>query len=109
MAGNFCREPPEVLRNTWRVSDAKTSSLGDFDFRSQLQRFDAPVLVIKGREAGLPPTWVEPWASAAHDGRMLWIDSAGVAVWVEKPTQVFPAIRTFLQGNWPSDAVKPAG
>lgn len=96
MQASFCAEPASVLRNTWKVSAAKMSSLGDFDFRPILKRIEAPALVIKGTASGIPRSWVEGWAEALPHGEMLWVEDAGVAVWVERPDIVMAAIREFF-------------
>lgn len=107
MAGSFCNEPPEVLRQTWRVSNAKMASVAKVDFRAVVADVSAPILVVKGREAGLPAAWIEPWASSAGDGRMLWVEEAGTMVWVEAPEEVFPALLKFFNGTWPEGSFRP--
>jgi proline iminopeptidase len=102
--GRFCDEPPDVLRSTWRVSDAKMASLGDFDFRPMLSDVRVPTLVIKGTESGMVRSWVEEWARALPTSRMLWIPEAGLEVWVEKSKIVLAAIDRFLNGQWPQAA-----
>jgi pimeloyl-ACP methyl ester carboxylesterase len=105
MQGNFCNEPPEALRQTWWSNTAKMSSISGYDFQPIVAEIDAPILVIKGTEAGLPPAWIQPWAFSAPNGRMLWIEEAGYAVWIEAPDRVFPAILEFIAGKWPDGVV----
>ena len=102
--GRFCDEPPEVLRNTWRVSAAKMASLGDFDLRPVLSEIKAPTLVMKGTESGMVRSWVEEWALALPNSRMLWVPEAGLEVWVEKFEIVLAAIERFRNGEWPQAA-----
>lgn len=108
MVGSFCNEPPAVLRQTWWASDAKLASVAGYDFREVVVDVSAPILVVKGREAGLPVSWIEPWAASAQDGRMLWVEQAGTSVWVEAPDEVFPALLQFFSGSWPANAFRPS-
>jgi proline iminopeptidase len=104
MRGSFCDEPADVLRHTWEVSDARMRSLGDFDLRPTLHLIQAPTLIVKGTLTTMYHAWTEEWARALRNGRMLWIDDAGLLPWIEQPKKIFPALREFLKGGWPTDA-----
>ena len=104
MLGSFCEEPPEVLRHTWQVSAARLGSLGTYDLRPELRQLHAPVLVVKGTHTTMYHAWTEEWALALPDSRVLWVENTGLLPWIEKPTQVLPALRAFYTGSWPNGA-----
>jgi proline iminopeptidase len=97
--GNFCQEPPNVLRYTWKVGAAKMGSLGDFDLRPILANISSPCLIIKGTYITMYPEWVEEWAAWLPESRMLWVDETGFALWVEKPDVFLDACTNFIDGN----------
>ena len=104
MLGSFCEEPPEVLRHTWQVSAARVRSLGTYDLRPELRQIHVPVLVVKGTHTTMYHAWTEEWALALPNSRVLWIENTGLLPWIEKPNQVFPALRAFYAGSWPAGA-----
>lgn len=67
----------------------------NFDLRPSLNAFDAPVLVIHGRQ--------DPLESGAevHEAfagsRMVWVDDAGHFPWLEQPKKVRKALGEFLR------------
>jgi proline-specific peptidase len=102
--GNFCQEPPEVIRYTFKVGSAKMGSLGDYDFRPILEQIHSPSLIIKGTYIRMYPEWVEEWAAWLPESRMLWVDETGLVPWVEKPELLIVACTDFISGNWPEGA-----
>ncbi len=102
--GSFCQEPPEVMRYTWRVSEARLESLGDFDLRPILKKINSPSLIIKGTSTRMYPEWSEEWAAWLPNSRMLWVDESGYFPWVEKPEIIVDACIAFFNGDWPIDA-----
>lgn len=104
MRGSFCEEPPEILRHSWQVSAARMRSLGTYDLRPELRRIETPTLVVKGTRTSMYHAWTEEWVLALPNSRMLWIDNTGLLPWIDKPNQVFSALRAFYAGNWPTEA-----
>lgn len=105
--GSFCQEPPEVMRYTWRVSNARIQSLGDWDFRPILENIYSPTLIIKGTSTPwMYPEWSEEWVAWLPNSRMLWVDESGLFPWVEKPEIIFDACVAFFNGDWPKKAKK---
>jgi proline iminopeptidase len=102
MKGGFCEEPPEVLRYSWEVSSARMGSMGDFDLRPLLAGISSPVLVMKGKHTSMYHAWTEEWSDALPNADLIWVESAGLLPWIEKPDVVFPAMRSFLRGQGPS-------
>jgi pimeloyl-ACP methyl ester carboxylesterase len=46
------------------------------------------------------------WATILPNARLVTVDNAGHIPWIEKPGEVFDALQTFLDGSWPSTAVR---
>jgi len=62
----------------------------------------APVLTIHGRkDRSAPYGGGREWALRLPNARLVTVDEAGHAPWVESPDKVFGAIATFLDGAWP--------
>ncbi|HUF77540.1 MAG TPA: alpha/beta hydrolase [Thermoanaerobaculia bacterium] len=107
--GTACAMPPEALlyyfQHTARVGP---QSFGDWDFTGSLGHLEAPLLVIHGAlDAGgveLQRAWIE----AVPNGRLLLIPGGGKGVSADRPELFFPAVETFLAGEWPP-ATEPGG
>jgi pimeloyl-ACP methyl ester carboxylesterase len=68
----------------------------------------APVLVIHGRrDRSAPYGGGCDWARMLPDARLVTVDNAAHAPWVEEPESVLSAIGTFLDGQWPPEALSP--
>jgi proline iminopeptidase len=104
LRGSFCEEPPEVLRHSWTVSAARMASLGAFDVRPVLAGIEAPTLIMKGTATTMYRAWTEEWARAMPNSRMMLVDDSGLMPWIEQPAFFFPAVRQFLNGDWPAAA-----
>ena len=80
-----------------RVQDSIWHSLGDYDLtrRKQLDSVHVPALVIHGREDPIPLESSEAIARALH-APLATIDGAGHVPYVERPAELFAAIRSFL-------------
>jgi proline iminopeptidase len=65
----------------------------------------APVLVVHGRrDRSAPYGGGREWAAWLPDARLLTVDAAGHAPWIEAPDQVLSAMAEFLAGGWPAEA-----
>ena len=61
-------------------------------------------LIVHGnKDRSAPYGGGREWAMALPHARLLTVDSAGHAPWIEDPERVLPAITTFLDGSWPAD------
>ena len=70
-----------------------------------LRAVDIPVLVVHGtKDRSAPYGGGREWAMMLPDARLLSIEGAGHAPWIEAPERVLPAIETFLDGDWPDGA-----
>ncbi|HEY7286583.1 MAG TPA: alpha/beta hydrolase [Vicinamibacterales bacterium] len=75
--------------------------------REMLGTISQPVLVIHGRkDRSSPYGGGLDWAASLGNARLLTVENAAHAPWIEAPDLVFGAIETFLEGNWPSSAVE---
>ena len=65
----------------------------------------APVLVVHGtKDRNAPFGAGRDWARILPNARLLAVDNAAHAPWIEAPELVLDAMRTFLDGEWPSNA-----
>lgn len=64
-----------------------------------------PVLTIHGtKDRSAPYGGSLDWAAMLPQGRLLRIENAGHAPWIEAPGAVFDAVKTFFDGTWPNGA-----
>lgn len=99
VAGYFAH--PENARNmtpfrvTQRTQQSVWESLGDFDLRPSLRALRIPALVVQGRQDPIPLASGEDIAAALH-ARLVVLDDCGHVPYVEGPTELFAALRSFL-------------
>ncbi|HUP63507.1 MAG TPA: alpha/beta hydrolase [Thermoanaerobaculia bacterium] len=75
----------------------------------QLQKVKVPVLTIHGtKDRNAPYASGVDWAKTLPDARLLTIEGAAHASWLDEPVTVFGSIRHFLRGEWPLGATSPA-
>lgn len=73
----------------------------------EFARAAAPMLVIHGmKDRSAAYGGGRDWAMRLPHARLLTIDNAGHAPWIEAPERVFGAIETFLDGEWPAAAAR---
>lgn len=75
-----------------------------YDWRADCALLTAPALIISGEDDWVPPEGPLEWARCLPDARILQLEGASHAPWLERPEVVLPAIDTFLSGHWPADA-----
>jgi pimeloyl-ACP methyl ester carboxylesterase len=74
---------------------------------SELARVTAPVLTLHGRrDRSAPYGGGREWATLLPNARLITIDAAGHAPWVEAHERVVGGIAAFLAGQWPAEAEK---
>jgi pimeloyl-ACP methyl ester carboxylesterase len=73
--------------------------------REDFTRVTAPVLIVHGTlDRSAPYGGGREWAFRLPDARLLSLDGAGHAPWIEYPSKVFDAARWFLDdGVWPAN------
>ena len=96
--GSSCDAPPEGVRNYFVVNEATLQSLGDYDFRPLLRKFQMPVLVVEG-ENSVPSTVASARAIAESlpGATLALIPNAGHYPQVERPDLFFPLVEAFLR------------
>jgi pimeloyl-ACP methyl ester carboxylesterase len=68
----------------------------------ELAAVTAPVLTIHGtKDRSAPYVGGRDWACMLPNARLLTVEGAGYAPWIEAPDKVFGAIETFVAGAWP--------
>jgi pimeloyl-ACP methyl ester carboxylesterase len=66
-----------------------------------------PVLIVHGmKDRSAPYGGAREWSFLLPDARLVSVEQAAHAPWIEAPEEVFGAITTFLDGTWPQRAVK---
>ena len=75
--------------------------------RDVLAHARVPVLVIHGtKDRSAPYGAGRDWALRLPDARLVTVEGAGHAPWIESPGLVFESIETFLGGRWPTRSEK---
>ena len=71
----------------------------------EFARVKAPVLAIHGtKDRSSAYGGGREWAMKLPDARLVTIENAAHAPWIEAPEKVFSSIHTFFNGAWPEDA-----
>src|SRR5687768_16193579 len=104
LRGDVCSGPPEAVRRQRAVNAAIYRSMPDFDLRPAVRRVTAPVLVVYGESDAIPREGAEDWAANFGDARLLVIPGTGHLLHIERPGLFFPAVESFLGGQWPDGA-----
>jgi pimeloyl-ACP methyl ester carboxylesterase len=78
-------------------------SMGDWDWREDARRLDAPMLVIEGG-ADYAPEAGREWTEYAPDARVVMLEGVGHAPPLEDPERFFTIVDRFLGGEWPAEA-----
>jgi proline iminopeptidase len=107
MFSGMCEFPNEWPANILKhLTENILPSIQKLDIgKEQLSRCDLPVLTIHGtRDRAVPYGAGREWVFNLPDARLITIDEGGHMPWIESPGTVFPAIRTFLKGEWPKKA-----
>ena len=103
--GTNCAMPPEAVRYYFRyTAQIGPRSFGNWDFTESLRELDAPLLVIHGDNDLAAVALQRQWAAAVPNGRLLLVSDAGKAVSADRPDVFFPAVESFLGGEWPAGA-----
>jgi proline iminopeptidase len=72
-----------------------------------VSKLRTPVLTIHGtRDRNAPYGGGREWALMLPDARLVTIDGAAHASWIEAPDKVLGAVRSFFNGGWPEGAEK---
>ncbi len=75
--------------------------------RESLAAAQADTLIVHGtRDRSSPYGGGRDWAMMLPNARLVTIENAAHAPWIENPPAVFEAIKEFLSGRWPESAKK---
>jgi proline iminopeptidase len=97
-----CEWPNEWL---WRGGrEAWQSSFDAWDERARLRSMRAPMLVVHAMEDLIPIEAARDTAATVPEARLFTIDRSGHWPWLERPDVFFPAVDSFLNGEWPEGA-----
>jgi proline iminopeptidase len=73
----------------------------------EVAKVKTPVLVVHGtKDRSSPYGGGRDWAMMFANARLVTVENAAHAPWIEAPERVFGAIETFLDGQWPEAAQK---
>jgi len=98
-----CDDPNEWPRNFQRWANHIFASMGPWDWRASAQGLQKPVLLIHGGHDLRSPLYgSREWRDMLPMARLLVIPDAGHSPWWDAPGEIFPAVRTFLEGSWPA-------
>jgi pimeloyl-ACP methyl ester carboxylesterase len=88
--------------------EAIIPSLQSLDLTAaEMSKVTAPVLTVHGtRDRSAPYGGGREWVSRLPNARLVTVEEAGHAPWIEAPELVFGSIETFLSGAWPESARK---
>jgi proline iminopeptidase len=92
--------PDNVMLQFGRVLE----SLGAWDWRTILPGLDIPILTIHGDFDTIPMDAAREWVASLPNSRLFIIPDAGHLPFLERPEFFFPAVETFLDGEWPANA-----
>lgn len=74
---------------------------------AEVAKITVPVLTIHGtKDRNAPYENGRAWAAQLPDARLVTIDGAAHAMWIDDPVTTFAAIRAFLRGEWPLGSEK---
>lgn len=109
-APDVCVYPNEMPDSLAPLFQALLGSFGDYDWRDSLGSIDSPRLVIHGAADAFPVEGSREWVAGRPNGRLLVLEEAGHFPFLERADAFFPAVDTFLRGDWPAEAeaVPPA-
>jgi proline iminopeptidase len=104
-APDDCKYPNEWPKNRSPYFRAFFATFGDFDWRNDLNGLKIPRLIIHGREDRVPLEGGKAWAEGYTDARLIVVSPSGHFPFIEQKEVVLAAIETFLDGDWPQDAI----
>ncbi len=96
-----CAGSPEAVRNSLLVTRVLFNALKGYDWRNEARLVRAPTLIIHGVLDPIPIESSREWASTLPNSRLLAVEHSRHFTYAERPDVFFPAVDTFLRGNWP--------
>jgi proline iminopeptidase len=99
-----CQCENERRSNVSMQIGAILESLGEWDWREEVRGLESPVLTVHGESDTLPIEGSRVWVQTLRNARLLYVPKAGHLPFVEQPEIFYPAVDTFLKGEWPAGA-----
>lgn len=101
-----CGLPNE--RNFMRYWTTKIQpSIQSLKIPEEVSKAKTPILTIHGtKDRNAPYGGGREWAMMLPDARLVTVESAAHAPWIEAPEQVFGGMETFFNGAWPAGSEK---
>ncbi len=117
LAPAMCDAPPPALARVEPINRAVLRTLGPWDWRERLGRVAVPVLVLQGRgldgrsDSTGSIVWrvaAREWVTSLADARAVFVNGPAQFPWLGDDRAFHGALRAFLTGAWPRDAVVSA-
>lgn len=102
---DVCGYPNEWAGNLGPLFRALLGSFGDYDWRDELASLEVPRLVIHGAADAFPVEGSHEWVQDHPSARLMVLEDAGHFPFIERPDAFFPAVDSFLDGEWPREAL----
>ena len=100
-----CKFTNEMPDNVFFQLGGIIGSIGEWDWRGLAKNIKVPVLAIHGDHDTIPMEGAQEWAVFLANARLLVVPKAGHLPFVERPEVFYPAVESFLNGEWPEKAV----
>jgi len=100
-----CRFANEQEANQNKWWEALFGSMGNWNYQKEARALTVPRLVIHGEKDFIPLDASYAWAADTPNAKLLLVRNAGHFPHVEQPVVFYPAVETFLSGEWPKSAV----
>ena len=98
----YPNEWPHIIAEHTRLHVPEESLV--WDWRKRVASAKAPTLVIHGEEDLIPIESSREWVKVLPHARLLNIQGSGHFPHLEAPEIYYPAVRKFLDGEWPEGA-----
>ncbi len=104
----MCDAPPAALRAGPRVNVIIPNSLRGLTLRDTIVAVSVPALVLQGTGDSASTKGARQWALWLPDARVMMLPPPALFPWLGDATRFRDAARTFLEGDWPAAAERPA-
>jgi proline iminopeptidase len=94
----FCDEPaPAAANSVFTLLVGMSAFDAQWDAAPMLRRITAPTLVVHGAADVIPAASSQYYAANVAGAQLVTIDGAGHFPWLERPTEFFTTVNTFLR------------
>lgn len=100
--GSTCDAPSEAVKYYYQyTAQLAPAFFGNWDYTEKLKGFNAPLLVVYGKEDTLALSSQRRWTEIIPNSRLLLVPEADKGSLSDNPDFTLQAITTFFEGNWP--------